>query len=153
MCHISYISNKQADSSMYLFSFTRLHSTPLQKLENSVKQNNLGQLEVLLNQGIDPNSALKKHASDTALHIAARHGNFKCIEILLAHGANAETLNDDGFSPLYNAIRFNHQRAALELLYKENDVKSIEDMWLWDSNMMKCFLRKLSYSDKSNTLW
>ena len=129
---------------MDLLSFIRQNLTPLKKLENAVKQNDLMKLEELLNQGIDPNTALTKHGGDTALHFAARHGYFKCIEILLAHGANAETLNAFGISPLYKAIRFNHQCAALELLYKVNDVKSIEDLWLWNSNTPKCFARKLS---------
>ena len=144
MSNVMYFRQTGKDSSMDLFSFIRQNLTPLQKLENAVKQNDLRKLEELLNQGIDPNTALTKHGGDTALHFAARLGYFKCIEILLAHGANAETLNDFGISPLYDAIRFNHQRAALELLYKVNDVKSIEDMWLWDSNMLKCFTRKLS---------
>ena len=145
MCHISYISDKQADLSKDLFSFIGLHLTPLQKLENAVKQNDFKKLEELLNQGIDPNTALTKFRGDTALHIAACRGNFKCIEILLAHGANAETLNADGISPLYNAIYLNRHRAALELLYKVDDVKSIEDMWRWqDYNLHTFFLEKLS---------
>ena len=127
---------------MDLFSFIRQNLTPLQKLENAVKQNDFKKLEELLNQGIDPNMALTKHGGGTALHIAAWRGNFKCIEILLAHGAKAETLNIFGISPLHGAIRFNHQRAALELLYKLDDVKSIED--LWDSTLLKYFFRKLS---------
>ena len=113
---------------MDLFRFTRQNLTPLQKLENAVKQNDFEELEELLNQGIDPNTALTKHWGDTALHIAACRGNFKCIEILLAHGANAETLNDDGISPLFDAICLNHQRSALELLYKVDYFKSIEDV-------------------------
>ena len=121
---------------MDLYSFTRQNLTPLQKLENAVKQNDFKKLEELLNQGIDPNTALTKHGGDTALHIAACRGNFKCIEILLAHGANAKTLNIFGISPLHGAI-LNHQRAALELLYKVDDVKSIED--LWDSTLLKYF--------------
>ena len=126
---------------MDLFSFIGLHLTPL---ENAVKQNDFKKLEELLNQGIDPNTTLTKLWGDTALHIAARHGYFKCIEILLAHGAKAETLNDSGISPLHDAIYLNHQRAALEILYKVDYFKSIEDILLWDSNLLKYFLRELS---------
>ena len=46
---------------MDLFSFTRQNLTPLQKLKNAVKQNDFKKLEELLNQGIDPNTALTKH--------------------------------------------------------------------------------------------
>ena len=139
MSNVMYFRQTGKYSSMDLFSFISQNLTPLQ---NAVKQNDLRKLEELLNQGIDPNTTLTKHGGDTALHFAARLGYFKCIEILLAHGAKADTLNDFNILPLYDAIRFNRQRSALELLYKINDAKSIED--LWDTNMLKCFTRKLS---------
>lgn len=124
---------------MDLFQFLRQNLTPLQKLENAVKKNDLTSLEDILSQGIDPNITLTKYGGDTALHFAARSGFFKCIQILIEHGANPDKSNDSRISPLFDAVRTNHCKAALELLRHVNDVKTIEDLWLWDSRVPSYF--------------
>ena len=129
---------------MDLFQLIRKNLTPLQKLENAVKNNDVKLLEEVLSDGVDPDTTLTKYGGDTALHFAARAGYFRCIQLLILHGANPDKLNDFHISPLFDAVRFNHERATLELLRHVNEVKSMEDLWLWDSNMPKYFSGLLS---------
>ena len=52
----------------------------------------------------------------TALHVVARHGHSKCISILVESGANTETLDKDGKTPLALAAWQNDCESIQELL-------------------------------------
>jgi ankyrin len=55
--------------------------------------------EYLISHGQNPDYQDEK-TQDTALHIAARHGNTKAMQTLLNHGANFNLTNADGKTPL-----------------------------------------------------
>ena len=38
--------------------------------------------------------------NSTALHLAARYGNYKCIKALVIHGSNIEAKDKDGQTPI-----------------------------------------------------
>ena len=129
---------------MDLFQLLRQNLTPTQKFENAVKKNDINQLEEMLSLGMDPNIILSKHGGDTALHFAARAGHFKIIKTLIAHGANPDVANDSDVTPLFDAVRSDHERATLELLRHVNKIKDIEGLWLWDSRIPSIFLTSTS---------
>ena len=52
----------------------------------------------------------------TALHIVARHGHSQCISILVGSGANTESLDKDGKTPLALAAWQNDCESIQELL-------------------------------------
>ena len=52
----------------------------------------------------------------TALHIVARHGHSQCISILVESGANTESLDKDGKTPLALAAWQNDCESIQELL-------------------------------------
>ena len=52
----------------------------------------------------------------TALLCAARAGKFKCIEILLAAGADVNISDDEGWKALASAGHFDHIECVLLLL-------------------------------------
>ncbi|CAI4226496.1 unnamed protein product [Auanema sp. JU1783] len=85
----------------------------------------------------------KKETASTALHIAAQHGNARCVRLILERatkGGDCETLlkmqNDEGKTPLYLAIEGNHPVTAkviLDRIYKtkENAKLALEGKEIW----------------------
>ena len=62
----------------------------------------------------------------TALHVVARHGHSKCISILIESGANTETLDKDGKTPLALAAWQNDCESIQELLKAGARVEKVE---------------------------
>lgn len=83
-----------------------------EKLEKAIIDNNEKRVESLLKEGdgADPKRQF--------LHIAARHGNEKIVELILRKGkADINSLNKYGLSALHEAINCNNDKIA-ELLIK-----------------------------------
>jgi ankyrin repeat protein len=57
----------------------------------------------------------------TALHQAAECGHTEVVQILLEKGANADTRDTDGYSPLYSAARNGFEQIAKMLLVHKAD--------------------------------
>ena len=57
-----------------------------------------GVIGVLLEAGAD--ESFRGPRGQTALHLAARGGNWEGVSLLLEHGAQADTVDDDGQTPL-----------------------------------------------------
>ncbi|HEV2687627.1 MAG TPA: ankyrin repeat domain-containing protein, partial [Bryobacteraceae bacterium] len=68
-------------------------------------------VKLLLEAGADPN-ADNRRTGATPLNEAVYKNQTKIIELLLAHHANSTIKDKSGFSPLANAVRFDHAEAA-----------------------------------------
>ena len=53
---------------------------------------------------------------ETPLHVASRHGHMDVTQLLLKHGADTETQDDDKSTPLFLALRGEHVEVARVLL-------------------------------------
>jgi hypothetical protein len=53
--------------------------------------------------GVEPNGEPTVAHSETALHIAAQYGSYKCVRYLLKHGADRTAVESRGWTPLHNA--------------------------------------------------
>ena len=96
-------------------------------------------LELLLKAGADPNQhGINDH---TALHLAAARGDLRTVEILLAHGADANEITriDDMETPLEVAASAGHQhivarlkplttRLDWERASREGDIRTLDRM-------------------------
>ncbi len=88
--------------------------------------------EWLLQNGANPNVSAGID-EDTPLHVAARDGSAKRVDLLLRHGAEVELENNQGDTPLIKAVDVGNGHettfCAVDLLLKRGaDVDSINDL-------------------------
>src|SRR6266702_4446750 len=80
--------------------------TPLHAVsqgEYDSQEHGVGIARLLLERGVDVNAQSKDY--DTALHSAAFRGRLDIVQVLLDHGANANTENDRCDAPLIHGLR------------------------------------------------
>jgi ankyrin len=107
-----------------------------QKGENvlhlACKKNYVNIVKMLLNSKYPYDQVTKK--GFTAVHIAAKYGNIKCIAALYEAGVDISAVNNDGISPLYLAILNKQQgKKAAEFLIEQKckfhyDMEELRDM-------------------------
>jgi len=69
----------------------------------------------LISKGADVDR-LTKYSGSTPLRVACSKGQSACVELLLAHGADANAINRDGWTPLMTASLCGHLRVVRSLL-------------------------------------
>lgn len=80
-------------------------------------------LRMLIAAGADLESKTDSfHWSRTVLHVAATSGLTEAVELLLEEGANVNVQNKFGFTPLMNAVAFDHIETVKILLKHGADV-------------------------------
>jgi uncharacterized protein len=79
-----------------------------QALRLAAETGDLKGLQRLLDQLTDINS--RDDAGRTALLLATLHGQTEAVEFLLVHGANPDTADVNGVTPLSAAMAGNHSR-------------------------------------------
>ena len=77
-----------------------------QALRLAAETGDLKRLQRILDQSTDVNS--RDDAGRTALLLATLHGQTQAVEFLLAHGANPNTADTEGVTPLSAALAGNH---------------------------------------------
>ncbi|XP_067887441.1 transient receptor potential cation channel, subfamily N, member 1 isoform X5 [Heterodontus francisci] len=81
--------------------------------------------EMLLKSGADVNA--EQENGETAMHVAARHGNLKMIQALIEEGGDLTWQSKDGENPLHIAVRHCHINVVEEILnYLTNERGHIE---------------------------
>ena len=92
--------------------------SPLSKsLHNAVREGDVRTLMSLIKQGA-PLNLRATTANWTALHVAAALNNAVAIAVLLRHGADPDTHDIDGDTPLITAASVGHTEAVQQLLAK-----------------------------------
>ena len=93
-------------------------TSPLSKsLHNAVREGDARTLIALIKQGAPINSRATA-ASWTSLHVAAALNNVVAIAVLLRYGADPNTRDVDGDTPLITAASVGHTEAVQQLITK-----------------------------------
>ena len=79
----------------------------------------------------DVNMAVVEQTGDTALHIAATKGHTRCAEMLLNAGADPNTTNKFGITPIANALRY-HRVDTVEVLFATGSILTDPSL-VWSS--------------------
>ncbi|WP_020532177.1 ankyrin repeat domain-containing protein [Flexithrix dorotheae] len=80
----------------------------------AIEKNQVDQIRTLLETGTDPN--IKDALRNTPLHMAAFYGYEDVIDLLASKGGDVNAINEAGRSPLYEAVRADHQQAVSALI-------------------------------------
>ncbi|XP_060696913.1 ankyrin repeat domain-containing protein 61-like [Hemiscyllium ocellatum] len=81
-------------------------------------------LQLLCQHGAQINVATQTRSRDTAMHLAVRHGAWRAVPILARYGANLETANHHGMTPMHMASGLLDRRMVEELLGRGARVNS-----------------------------
>jgi len=92
-----------------------------EQLVVAAKRGDPTQVESLLMQGADKNHAMYGGQDASALAWASQFGHLKCVEILLAAGADVAAIDDAYFTPLELAIIGGHHAVMQALLQPSVD--------------------------------
>jgi len=91
-------------------------------LHEAVFRNDLTNLSALLRSCKSPDSQITADSKDvhgnTALHLAVMLGRDKCVQLLLAHGAQVKLKNKAGWSALAEAISYGDRPTLSSILRK-----------------------------------
>jgi len=101
------------------FLRTNTHATKVKCLLNSVISNHAALARLLLADGFSPNTVAEQ-GSLSLLHIAAQHGAIDVLRLLLEAGADANSCEPMGHTPLSNAVGHGQTACARELIPHTN---------------------------------
>ena len=82
--------------------------------------------EELLDEGANPNIGV--HGGWTPLCVAAHDGHLPVVSLLIQHGAVLDTVDTDGYTPLFRAEENNHYDVCsleMHIDLRNDDVQSI----------------------------
>ena len=85
-------------------------------LFNSAIYNYAALVRLLLADGLSPNTVKSEHGNSSLLHVAAKHGSIDVLRLLLEAGADANSIDSIGSTPLVDAIRHGQLACARELI-------------------------------------
>lgn len=91
----------------------------------AVSGNREGIVKVLLEEGADPKFRNSDYSPDTSypLFTAIRRGNYSIVKLLLEHGAELESMDADGWTPLGYATSLHHHSIIKLLLEHGADIE------------------------------
>ncbi|MBQ7190055.1 MAG: ankyrin repeat domain-containing protein [Kiritimatiellae bacterium] len=138
---ISAIRNRDISSVKLLLSLPNLDidkcddaNYKLPPLCHAIQMRNKQIFSMLLLEGADVDHCSEgKNAGNTALMIAAWHGNLDFVKSLVEHGACTNQQDSNGFTPLIKACIRGHAEVAEYLLpYTDTSIRSRENKTAWD---------------------
>jgi ankyrin repeat protein/ribosomal protein L40E len=107
-----------------------------EELLKAAREGDVEKVKDLLARGADPNAI---RLGTTPLHIAAGHGRFDIVKILVENGANVNVKDLMGFTPLHSAILGNHLAIVKFLIENGADVNAkVENCltkWNWCTSL------------------
>lgn len=97
--------------------------TPLMK---AAERNHLDVMRVLLDKGAKPNEVkIPEKDHDTALHLAVKENATEAVTLLIQKGANVNSKNSDGFTPIMLAIEKENISMIQKLLEAKADLNQV----------------------------
>jgi ankyrin repeat protein len=90
-------------------------------LHNAIRAKDIGTVEQLLNDGVNVNA---KENDTAALNLAMLFDNKELVELLISSGADVNTKDDFGTTPLHRAARFDKSVLAELLILNGADVNA-----------------------------
>ncbi|KAK7067319.1 hypothetical protein SK128_015865 [Halocaridina rubra] len=91
---------------------------PEEALEQALRRGDTSALETALSAPVNVNKTIKDEDGNdcTALHIAARMGHARAVQMLLKANANPKVVDGQGKSPLHWAAMYDHPEVISELI-------------------------------------
>ena len=118
--------NVGADPNTIHRGISAIHTTMFEDLENrNTLRTGFSPLNLLLENGGDPNLASPSIAARTLLCVAAELGNVGLIQLLIEHGAQATLAAENGPTPMFEAVHNSEKLAVETLLEAGADVNDI----------------------------
>lgn len=114
---------------MSLLEYLEQSRTPKQKLIDAIRINDVRKVHELLESGLAPDLKIHVYGEDTVVHQAASRGHFRCIEELIKAGADCDTPNAFGVTPVFNAARRGHTLAMHVILKHSRDILGLHTLW------------------------
>ncbi len=129
-----------------LFGMLYGNLQPKRKLLTTATSNMVDGLRQLLQQepSLDLNERLLEQNGNTALHIAAQSGFCQYIATLLEAGANADVMNNFGYTPLHLALRQGEVK-CVKLILKQGTLRT-DPLPIWHSQQMDGLHTWIGYS-------
>ena len=106
---------------------TRNQQDPLTHLHNAARHGWLKDIEAELDEGADIEAPTTDIYQWTPLHWSAIQGQTEAVRLLLARGANINSLEAKGSTPLMFAIHGKHVETAYELLDAGADTRVVNE--------------------------
>lgn len=78
-----------------------------------------------LNLGLDMNAVFSCDHYSTLLHLAAHYDSLFTVELLLQRGADINTKNGHGVTPLFNALKYRHDEIVRAISERITDIDKI----------------------------
>lgn len=94
------------------------------ELFESIAKGNIGKITALLKSGLDINHSSTLHEGRTPLHHAAFHHRNQALKLLLQKGANPNTPDSKGYTPLHYAAKFGHIDSARTLMQYKTELET-----------------------------
>jgi len=114
---------------MAYFDYIKQTRNANEKLEDAVKENNVGELQRLVREGVNPNTYIHKYGNNTPIQLAATLGYYRCVEVLIEAGVDCDQTNAFEISPLFNAARRDHVMAMRIILRHSLACKGLDSLW------------------------
>ena len=116
------------------FDVNDYHSNwpPIVRVSRGDKGEHPEKIQRLLDLGADVN--IRNYKGKTALHCAAKAGFVRVMDVLVKNGADVNAADDNGETPLFDAIRstikkVSKKKAAVEFLLSHGADPSFENLW------------------------
>lgn len=91
----------------------------LTNLWAKIRNNRYHQVEELFSSGVP--AAVKDENGNTALHISCQNGSKRMVKVCLRWGANINSTNKQGQTPLHFCFAYNYDKVAAYLISKGAD--------------------------------
>ncbi|XP_076312660.1 uncharacterized protein LOC143226079 isoform X1 [Tachypleus tridentatus] len=110
------MQNKEGETPLDLVATDRMAMVYAEELLKATAQSDIGRIIQLLQAGVSVNAQDCPSSGNTALHWGASFSNVDVVQCLLDYGADVNTVNGMGATPLHDAVQRGDIRVVEKLL-------------------------------------